>query len=177
MIRPKQGFLSLMWSRPRSVSAVWALLGCCSLSLFLSGCETPQQSALAGAGAGALVGGALKGTNRGMVQGAAIGAIGGYAVGAYGQEERRRGYVEGSNGYPSQAPEPAYYEPPPPPTPRYRYHHHAPPPSEVLLYGRPSGRYGFVYSPYGSRCIVEVRGIAHGARVWDPVACRYFLNP
>jgi hypothetical protein len=176
MIRSKRVLFASIRRGCCSVSVVRVLIACCSLSIFLSGCGTPERSALAGAGAGALVGGALKGTNRGMAQGAAIGAVGGYAVGAYGQEERRRGYVEGSNGYPAQFPAPAYYAPPPPP-PRHYYHRHAPPPPETILYGRPSGRYGFVYSPYGSRCIVEVRGIPRGARVWDPVACRYFFNP
>lgn len=158
----------------RSASFLGGLL-VCAVSAFLSGCETPGQSALAGAGTGAVLGGALKGTGRGMAQGAAIGAAGGYVLGAYGQSERNRGYAQASGTYPSPPP-PVYYAPVP--EPRYHHrHYYAAPRAEPMLYGRHSGRYGFVYSPYGSRELVDVRGLPHGARVVDPFCGRVFLNP
>ena len=146
----------------------------CGLSVFLSGCETPGRSALAGAGTGAVLGGMLKGTGKGMAQGAAIGAAGGYVLGAYGQSERNRGYAQASGTYPTPPP-PVYYAPPP--EPRYYPHRHAIPRAEPLLYGHRSGRYGFVYSPYGHGDLVDVRGLPHGARVVDPFSGRIFLNP
>lgn len=158
----------------RHVRPVCGLLLVSAVCLFLSGCETPGQSALAGAGTGALVGGMLKGTGRGMAQGAAIGAAGGYVLGAYGQAERQRGYIEGSGGY--APPPPSYAQPQVIP----RYHHnyrYAPPRPEPVLYGSPSGRWGFVYSPYGRRNLVDVRGLPRGARVVDPFCGRVFLNP
>ena len=143
-------------------------------SVLLSGCETPGQSALAGAGTGAVMGGMLKGTGRGMAQGAAIGAAGGYVLGAYGQSERQRGYAQASGAY--AQPPPRYYAQPTP-EPRYYQHHYAPPRPEPMLYGRQSGRYGFVYSPYGRRDLVDVRGLPRGAQVVDPFSGRIFLNP
>jgi hypothetical protein len=154
-----------------------SFIGClfvCGVSLLLSGCETPGQSALAGAGTGAVMGGMLKGTGKGMAQGAAIGAAGGYVLGAYGQSERNRGYAQASGTYPPPSP-PVYYAPPP--EPRYYHHHYTAPRVEPLLYGRRSGRYGFVYSPYGHGELVDVRGLPHGARVVDPFSGRIFLNP
>ncbi len=52
-------------------------VGVVSAALLLSGCETPFDSAVAGAATGAVLGGALKGTGRDMARGAAIGAAGG----------------------------------------------------------------------------------------------------
>ena len=149
------------------------VLGCLPLVL-LTSCETPGQSALAGAGTGAVMGGMLKGTGRGMAQGAAIGAAGGYVLGAYGQSERQRGYAQGSWGQPQPA-SPAYYAPAP--VPRHGHYQHFVPRSDPLVYGRRSGRYGFVYSPYGRGDLVDVRGLPHGAQVVDPYSGRVFLNP
>jgi hypothetical protein len=175
----------------------WSDLGCrrwvtshlkIVLSLLLvasvfTGCETPEQSALAGAGAGAAAGALLKGNGRGALQGAAIGGLGGYALGKYGEGERAKGYVAGQNSYGYQAPTP------PPPAPVYvpaepvyvappayeepRYHHHSRP---AILVARPSGRYGFVYSPYTGE-LVDVRRIPRGAEVADPRTGRVFINP
>ena len=41
---------------------------------------------------------------------------------------------------------------------------------------RPSGRYGFVCSPYTGE-LVDVRGIPRGAKVGDPGTGRAFINP
>jgi len=162
--------------RRNSISSSTSALGLLLVffaSVLLSGCETPGQSALAGAGTGALMGGMLKGTGRGMAQGAAIGTAGGYVLGAYGQSERQRGYAQASGAY---AQPPPYYAQPTP-EPRYYQHHYAPPRPEPMLYGRHSGRYGFVYSPYGRRDLVDVRGLPRGAQVMDPFSGRVFLNP
>ena len=159
----------------RSASSVGCLL-VCGVSMLLSGCETPGQSALAGAGTGAVLGGMLKGNGRGMAQGAAIGAAGGSVLGAYGQSERNRGYAEASGTYPSPSP-PVYYAPPPPQPRYYHQHHYTAPRVEPMLCGRRSGRYGFVYSPYGHGELVDVRGLPRGARVMDPFCGRIFLNP
>jgi len=142
--------------------------------VLLTGCETPGQSALAGAGTGAVMGGMLKGTGRGMAQGAAIGAAGGYVLGAYGQSERQRGYAQGSLDQ-QPPPPPVYYAPAP--MPRYGHYRHSVTRPEPIVYGRRSGRYGFVYSPYGRGELVDVRGLPHGAQVADPYSGRIFLNP
>jgi hypothetical protein len=143
----------------------------------LSGCATPERSAIAGAGTGAVLGGMLKGTGRGMAQGAAIGAAGGYVLGAYGQSERANGYAQSTGGY--APPAPVYYAPAPAPAPPvyYQPRYYPPPRTEVILYGRRSGRFGFVYSPYGRGTLVDVRGFPRGARVVDPYCGRVFLNP
>ncbi len=154
-------------------SLIFSILGGVPFAL-LTGCETPGQSALAGAGTGAVMGGMLKGTGRGMAQGAAIGAAGGYVLGAYGQSERQRGYARGSWDQ-QQPPAPVYYAPDP--VPRYGHYRQAVPRPEPLVYGRRSGRYGFVYSPYGRGDLLDVRGLPHGAQVVDPYSGRVFLNP
>lgn len=149
------------------------------VATIFTGCETPGNSALAGAGAGAAAGALLKGTGRGALQGAAIGGVGGYVLGKYGEGERAKGYAAGQNsaGY---APAPQVYvqQQPiyvPPPEPRYveypehRHHHSIP-------MGRYCGRYGYVYSPYTGE-LVNVRGIPHGAEVRDPSCGRIFINP
>ena len=166
--------LASFLSQVRLCSRFVGLIGGLGTSLLLSGCETPGQSALAGAGTGAVTGGMLKGTGRGMAQGAAIGAAGGYVLGAYGKSERNRGYAQASGAYSPPSP-PVYYAPSP--EPRYYQPRHTVVRAEPVLYGRHSGRYGFVYSPYGRRELVDVRGLPHGARVVDPFCGRIFLNP
>jgi hypothetical protein len=174
--------VSLILPKLRKIARLGvALFGWAGLAL-LSGCETPGQSALAGAGTGAVVGGMLKGTGRGMAQGAAIGAAGGYVLGAYGQSERARGYAQATGAYAAPAPPPPVYPQgyyaPVPATPRYHQHRYYPSPRvETILYGRHSGRYGFVYSPYGRGSLVDVRGFPRGAQVVDPFCGRIFLNP
>jgi hypothetical protein len=61
----------------------------------LTGCETPGQSALAGAATGAAIGGALHGRGSDALRGAAIGAGAGYLAGRHVQHERERAYREG----------------------------------------------------------------------------------
>ena len=174
LMKQTSSLLAHFFSQLRSSYPLFGFLGICGASLLLSGCETPGQSALAGAGTGAVMGGMLKGTGRGMAQGAAIGAAGGYVLGAYGQSERNRGYAQASGAYPPPS-APVYYAPPP--QPRYYGHRHTVVRAEPLVYGRQSGRYGFVYSPYGRRELVDVRGLSHGASVVDPFCGRIFLNP
>ncbi len=149
-------------------------------STLLSGCETPGQSAVAGAATGAAAGALLKGSGRGALQGAAIGGVGGYVLGKYGEGERARGYAsaQGAPVY-AQPPAPVYVQSEPvyvpAPEPQYRryperhYHHSIP-------VGRSSGRYGYVYSPY-TGSLVSVRGIPQGAEVVDPGSGRVFINP
>lgn len=133
-----------------------------------TGCETPGQSAMAGAATGAVMGGMLKGDTRNVARGAAIGAAGGYVLGKYGEAERQRGYIDGQGAY-SQAPREVYYTAPAPPRPHYYRR-------EATLYGRFSGTYGYVYSPYSGQ-LVDVRGIPRGAQVVDPSTGRVFFNP
>jgi len=134
----------------------------------LTGCETPGQSAVAGAATGAVMGGMLKGDTRNVARGAAIGAAGGYVLGKYGESERQRGYIQGQSTY-AQPPPEVYYSTPAPP----RHHYYR---REVPLYGRFSGTYGYVYSPYSGQ-LVDVRGIPRGAQVVDPSTGRVFFNP
>jgi hypothetical protein len=150
------------------------MMGASALSMLLTGCETPEQSALAGAATGAVMGGLLKGGGHNVARGAAIGAAGGYVLGKYGESERRRGNLEAQGGYSS---EPVYSAPPPErevyysaTAPRAHYYH------ENLPYGRPSRTYGYVFSPFTGQ-LVDVRGIPRGAKVVDPSSGRSFLNP
>jgi hypothetical protein len=61
----------------------------------LTGCETPGQTALAGAAAGAAIGGAIHVRGEDALKGAAIGAGAGYLAGRHVQNERERAYREG----------------------------------------------------------------------------------
>jgi hypothetical protein len=141
-----------------------------------SGCETPGQSAMAGAATGAAAGALLKGSGRGVAQGAAIGAVGGYALGKFGEGERARGYAQANGAYPvpqpipQPAPAQVYYAQPSPAPRYYQHHEHHP-------YGRFSGTPGFVYSPFGGGNLVDVRRIPRGAEVRDPFSGRIFINP
>jgi len=137
-------------------------------AVLVTGCQTPEQSAVAGAATGAVMGGLLKGDTRNVARGAAIGAAGGYVLGKYGESERQRGYIEGQGGYPPSPPREVYAAPVPS---RPHYHHR-----ETPLYGRFSGTYGYVYSPYSGQ-LIDVRGIPRGAQVVDPSTGRVFYNP
>jgi hypothetical protein len=117
------------------------------LSTF-AGCETPGQSALAGAATGAAIGGLLHGRGDQALAGAAIGAGAGYLLGKAAQHERERGYEEG------------YYQTP-----------------GRLLYAHETGRSGYVRSPYYPYNTIDVGGIPHGAKVVDPSTGRTFINP
>jgi hypothetical protein len=48
--------------------------------------------------------------------------------------------------------------------------------NQSIPVARPSGRYGFVCSPYTGE-LVDVRGIPRGAKVGDPRTGRAFINP
>jgi hypothetical protein len=43
--------------------------------------------------------------------------------------------------------------------------------------GRPSRRWGFVFSPYYPHNLIDVRGIPRGEQVLDPSVDRVFINP
>ena len=156
----------------RKVSVL--VLGASLASILLTGCETPGESALAGAATGGVMGGLLKGDSRNVARGAAIGAVGGYALGKYGESERQRGYIDaqGTSFSPQYyfAPAPQVYYTPPPPA--YHHHHY----HQSLPYGRYSSRRGYVYSPY-SGLMIYVGGIPRGSRVVDPNTGGTFLVP
>ncbi len=149
--------------------------GLCAVSVLFTGCDTPGQSALAGAATGAAIGGVFKGGGRNVARGAVIGGVGGYALGKYGEVERERGYAAAQGGY-APPPQPVYAPPQrevyyaPEPPPAYHRHRHEMP------YGRYSGTRGYVYSPYGGG-LIDVRGIPRDAEVVDPRTGRVFLNP
>jgi hypothetical protein len=128
-----------------------------------TGCETPGQSALTGAGAGAAIGGLATGRGEGALVGAAIGAGTGYLVGRQVQAERREAYDSG------------YYEG------RYGddhgYYHEDREYRDRYPVGRLTDRRGFVMSPYYPYSRIDVRGIPRGARVEDPSTHRIFINP
>lgn len=121
-------------------------------AMAFSGCESSGDNALAGAAAGAAIGGLLHGSGRDALHGAAIGAGAGYLIGKIVKHERRRQYYRDGEYV-----EGGYYE--------------------DLPYGRPTNRYGFVTSPYEPYNLIDVRGIPHGARVGDPSCGRTFINP
>jgi osmotically inducible lipoprotein OsmB len=74
-----------------------------SLSLVVaftfSACETPGQTAIAGAAAGAAVGGLVHGRGSDALVGAAVGAGAGYLIGTVAQHRRGDRYYRGT-GYP-----------------------------------------------------------------------------
>jgi hypothetical protein len=63
-----------------------------------SSCETPGQTAIAGAATGAAIGGLVHGRGSDALTGAAIGAGAGYLIGKIAQHRREGRYSEG--GYP-----------------------------------------------------------------------------
>src|ERR1051325_11077719 len=138
-----------------------------SLSLLaaftFSGCETPGETALLGAATGAAAGGLLHRRGDQALVGAAIGAGTGYLVGKAVQHERRRAYSEG------------YYEGRG--DDRYRRDDDYVYDRERYPVARPTGRYGFVTSPYYPYNRIDVRGIPSGAQVQDPSTGKIFINP
>ena len=78
------------------------LIPAVSLSLTVmfafSSCETPGQTAIAGAATGAAIGGLIHGRGSDALTGAAIGAGAGYLIGKIAQHRREGRYAEG--GYP-----------------------------------------------------------------------------
>ncbi|RYD81172.1 MAG: glycine zipper 2TM domain-containing protein [Verrucomicrobiaceae bacterium] len=133
---------------------------CASLlaAFTLSGCETPGQTALAGAATGAAIGGLIHGRGRDALTGAAIGAGAGYVVGKIAQQRRGQRYYEDEY---EQRP---YYR-----ERRYR--------DGRYPVGEPTERRGFVVSPYPPHNLIDVRGIPSGAKVMDPSVNRVFIAP
>lgn len=123
-----------------------------AIAMLFSGCETSGQNALAGAAAGAAIGGLLHGSGRDAFHGAAIGAGAGYLIGKLVNRHRERRYYRDGEYV-----EGGYYD--------------------DLPYAQPTDRYGFVTSPYPPHNIIDVRGIPHGAVVLDPSRNRTFINP
>ena len=119
---------------------------CCAFTL--SSCETPGQSAVAGAATGAAIGGLLHGRGSDALGGAAIGAGAGYLIGKLAQRDRRSDYYAQDDDYESRYP-----------------------------VASRTNRYGFVTSPYEPYNLIDVRGIPHGAKVVDPSRDRIFINP
>ena len=142
------------------------LIPAVSLSLLIvftfSACDTPGETALLGAATGAAVGGLLHGRGDQALVGAAIGAGAGYLVGKAVQHERRRNYDD------------RYYDDRR--DDRYRRDDYS---YERQRYpvARPTGRYGFVTSPYYPYNRIDVRGIPRGAQVQDPSTGKVFINP
>ncbi len=136
------------------------------LSLSLCSCETPGQSAMAGAGLGAAIGGLLHGSGSDALSGAAIGAGAGYLLGKVAQSDREEAYYEEryDERYTDRREYPQYREP---------YH----PATRGLPVARRTNRYGFVTSPYRPFNLIDVRGIPRGARTMDPSTNRIFINP
>ena len=56
-----------------------------------------------------------------------------------------------------------------------RQYYHAPPGG--YPYGRPTGTPGYVYSPYGSHNVIDVRGVPRGAWVRDTSTGGIFIKP
>jgi hypothetical protein len=129
----------------------------------LTGCDTPGESALAGAATGAAIGGLLHGRGDQALVGAAIGAGSGYLVGKAVQHERRReyeeGYYDGRGDYYADR--------------DYRDRDYR----DRYPLGRLTNHPGFVISPYYPYNRIDVRGIPRGAQVEDPSTRRIFINP
>jgi hypothetical protein len=120
------------------------------IAMMFSSCETPGESAMAGAAAGAAIGGLAHGRGGDALHGAAIGAGAGYLIGKILEYDRRDRYYDDDRYY----------------TGRSRY-----------PFARPTNRYGFVTSPYSPYNLIDVRGIPRGAKVIDPSCDRVFFNP
>ena len=123
-------------------------------TFIFSACDTPGQTALAGAATGAAVGGLIHGRGRDALAGAAIGAGAGYVVGKIAQQRRDERYYEDD----------IYYRQTRPRGRRYPV-------------GEPTERSGFVLSPYPPNNLIDVRGIPRGAQVLDPSVNRVFITP
>lgn len=140
----REAFSDSFSSMRRLLPFICALL----LAAFgLSSCETPGQTALLGAGIGAVAG-------RHTLRNAAIGAGAGYLVGKIAQESRR------GDDYDRYDDDDLYDG-----RPARRY-----------AYARPTERRGFVISPYSGN-VIDVRGIPRGERVIDPSVDRVFIIP
>lgn len=135
----------------------------------LTGCDTPGESALAGAATGAAIGGLLHGRGDQALAGAAIGAGSGYLIGKAVQHERRRAYEDGyydGRDYDDRDRDRDYRDD--------RYYRDS---RDRYPMGRLTSRPGFVVSPYPPYNRIDVRGIPRGAQVEDPSTHRVFINP
>lgn len=129
-------------------------------AFIFSACDTPGQTALAGAATGATVGGLIHGRGRDALTGAAIGAGAGYVIGKIAQQRRGDPYYD----------EDDYYE-------RNSYYRQTRPRGRRYPVGEPTERPGFVVSPYPPNNLIDVRGIPRGAQVLDPSVNRVFITP
>ncbi|MEA3207999.1 MAG: Glycine zipper [Chthoniobacter sp.] len=123
------------------------------VAMIFSGCGSSGDNALAGAAAGAAIGGLLHGRGSDALRGAAIGAGAGYLIGKAINHHRRYDREREYSG------RPPYEE------------------EDNLPYARPTNRYGFVTSPYPPHNLIDVRGIPRGAQVEDPSCGQAFINP
>ncbi len=132
-----------------------------SISLGFSACDTPGETALLGAGTGAIIGNQ---SPTGSLRGAAIGAGVGYLVGKLVQHDRRRAYEEGyEEGRDDRDPDDRD-------EPRSLSRSHRP-------IATRTDRAGFVTSPFPPYNLIDTRGIPRGAQVLDPSVNRVFINP
>ena len=115
---------------------------------------------MAGAAAGAAIGGLAHGRGRDAVRGAAIGAGAGYLLGKLVEHSRGDRYSEEDRYYDDGRP---YYR-------DRRY-------SRSYPVAEPTNRRGFVTSPFPPYHLIDVRGIPRGAKVADPSNGRIFINP
>jgi len=125
------------------------------IAFTFSACETPGQSALAGAATGGAIGGLLTGRPGGVLAGAAVGAGTGYLVGKQVQYDRQQAY---NSGY-------------------YDGRGDGGNDSDRPPLGRFTDRPGFVISPYPPYNRIDVRDIPRGAQVQDPSTGKIFINP
>lgn len=129
--------------------ALPAIAASLTLTFAFSGCETPGQNAMLGAGTGAAIGGLLHGSGHDAVKGAAIGAGAGYLLGKILQNDRRNHSYDEYDSYSDRG----------------------------YPVATPTNRPGFVTSPYRPYNLIDVRGIPGGAKVVDPSCQRVFINP
>jgi hypothetical protein len=144
------------------------------IAFALTGCETPGETALAGAATGAAIGGLLHGRGDQALVGAAIGAGTGYLVGKAVQHERRRAYEDGyyeGHDYDDRGHDRDYRDH------DYRDDRYYRESRDHFPMGRLTNRSGFVTSPYYPYNRIDVRGIPRGAQVEDPSTHRIFINP
>lgn len=156
LLRDVHATLRLFFHMKKSIPLVSSAL---LMAVALSSCETPGQTALLGAGTGAIIGNQ---SHTGPVRGAALGAGVGYLVGRLAQRDRRRAY---DDGYYDARDERRYHR-----EERYEDRRRYP-------VARPTNRYGFVTSPYAPYNVIDVRDIPRGAQVVDPSVDRVFINP
>lgn len=125
-----------------------------------SACETPGQSALAGAASGAAIGGLIHGRGQDALTGAAIGAGVGYVAGKIAEHRRSDPHYYADDYHEGRS--------------YYRHTRHR---GVRYPVAQPADRDGFVTSPYPPHNLIDVRGIPRGAQVMDPSVNRVFITP